>query len=300
MAFSCVLGCVRRQDSDGELQAVWGRRGISNGRLQKPRAIAIDRHDQLFVVDMTGRIQVFSEDGQFLRGWRTPDSKNGKPCGLGFDRDGHLLVADTHYFRVLTYSSEGRLLPDRTIGGQAGHGPGEFNFVTDAVQDSHGYYYIAEYGEYDRIQKFSSDGEFMLQWGSHGNEPGQFIRPQGIALDSEGRLWVADACNHRIQVFDATGPTAQLVRIWGRAGSEPGRLRYPYGLDFDRAGNVYVSEFGNHRVQKFTREGRSLGCWGSSGRGRGDLSRPWGLAIDSQDRVHVLDSYNHRVVRIRL
>ena len=54
-------------------------------------------------------------------------------------------------------------------------GDGEFQFVTDAAQDAEGNYYVAQYGEYDRIQKFSPEREFLLSWGEHGHEPGQFL-----------------------------------------------------------------------------------------------------------------------------
>ena len=115
------------------------------------------------------------------------------------------MVADTHYFRVLFYTPEGRLLEDQTIGGKYGFAPGEFTLVTDYAQDSQGNYYVSEYGEYDRIQKFSPQRKFLFQWGGHGNERGQFARPQDLAVDEHDHIWVADACNDRIQVFDATG-----------------------------------------------------------------------------------------------
>ena len=94
-------GCLPASRSTGRLERVWGRRGTAKGQLQKPRAMAIDAQDRLYIVDMTARIQVFDRDGEFQRGWSTPESANGKPCGLSFDRQGHLMVADTHYFRVL-------------------------------------------------------------------------------------------------------------------------------------------------------------------------------------------------------
>ncbi len=296
----CLAGCTGGVSPPGEPDLVWGRRGSSEGRLQKPRAMAIDARDQLYIADMTGRIQVFDTDGQYLRGWRTPDIANGKPSGLSFDLDGNLLVADTHYYRVLVYTPDGELLKDRTIGGQCGFGPGEFNFVTDCVQDSKGNYYVSEYGEYDRIQKLTRDGRFVLQWGSHGSEPGQFMRPQNMVVDEHDFIWVADACNHRIQVFDATGDQVDRVMVWGEHGDQPGQLSYPYDLVLDGQGHLYVAEFGNHRVQKFTLDGRSLGTWGTQGRREGQLYQPWALVMDSQRRIHILDTYNHRVQRIRL
>lgn len=293
-------GCRGENSSTGELELVWGRRGVTKGRFQKPRAMAIDAKDQLYIVDMTARIQVFTRDGEYLRGWQTPEFKIGKPSGLTFANDGNLLVADTHYFRVLVYTPDGELLDDRTIGGTCGHGPGEFNFVTDALQDSQGNYYVSEYGEYDRVQKFSPDREFLFQWGSHGSEPGQFVRPQNLAIDEHDHIWVADACNHRIQIFDASGSHAELIGMWGQAGTEPGQMRYPYDLALDGDGHLYLCEFGNHRVQKFTLDGAFVAAWGRGGRRDGELNQPWSLVLDSQGRTHVLDTYNHRVQRILL
>jgi sugar lactone lactonase YvrE len=294
-----LAGCVGSRDTRSVADLVWGRSGLSDGRFRKPRALAIDAQDRLYVVDMTGRIQVFNRDGEFVRSWKTPTIERGKPCGLTIDGDGNLMVADTHYYRLLFYSTTGALLDDRTIGGTFGSGPGEFGFVTDAVQDSHGNYYICEYGDYDRVQKFSRDGQFLMQWGAHGSEPGDFIQPRGLAVDGNDHIWVADACNHRIQVFDATGDSAKLVRIWGEQGSAPGQLSYPYGVTLHPLGTVYVSEFGNSRIQKFSLEGEFLASWGTPGREDGQLNQPWDLVCDSQGFIHVLDSYNHRVQRIR-
>lgn len=288
-------GCTPRGDDIGRLELIWGRRGISDGRFQKPRAIAIDAQDRIYVVDMTARIQAFDAEGKFLCGWQTPAHEFGKPTGLSIDRQGNVLVADTHYNRVLIYSPAGKLL--RILGGVKGQKPGEFGLVTDAVQDSQGCYYVSEMGEFDRIQKLSAEGRFILQWGGHGSAPGQFSRPQDMAIDAQDRIWVADACNHRIQVFNTEG---KLLKTWGVQGGGPGQLYYPYDLTVAPDGTVYVCEFGNHRVQKFTPDGRSLGCWGTNGRGDGELYNPWGLVRDSRGKIHVLDTNNHRVQRVKM
>jgi len=293
-------GCVDVMSSSGRVVSVWGRRGLSDGRLQKPRAMAIDEQDHLYIVDMTARIQVFTTEGEFLRGWQTPESKNGRPCGLSFDGDGNLLVADTHYYRMLVYTPQGKLLEENTIGGTPGHEPGQFGFVTDAVQDSNGNYFVAEYGDFDRIQQFNSVGQFISEWGGHGEEPGKFMRPQGLAIDNQDQLWVADACNHRIQVFDTRGKRPKLVNVWGTEGRDLGQMRYPYDLVLDGKGHVYICEFGNHRVQKFTLDGLPIAAFGTSGRGEGEFHQPWACVQDSRGRIHVLDTYNHRVQTILL
>jgi DNA-binding beta-propeller fold protein YncE len=276
-------------------EKVWGRRGVRDGDLVKPRAVAIDAKDRLYVVDWTARIQVFDRDGKYLGPtWTTPDYRNGRPSGLSIDRDGNLLVSDSHYNRLRVYTPDGKLL--RTLGGEAGTAPGQLGYVSDAVQDREGFYYVAEFGDTQRITKLDAEGHFVKCWGAPGTEPGQFARIRALALGPDGNLYVADACNHRVQVFTRDGA---LVRVWGQTGKAPGELAYPYDLAFSPDGkHLYVVEYGNNRVQKFTPEGKSLGCWGGPGRGPGRLSSPWALAVDSRGRVHVLDSENDRVQRI--
>ena len=307
-AITTLSGCVPPQSGVEALpDLVWGRRGLSDGRFMKPRAMVIDEVDQLHIVDMTGRIQIFDADGNFIRGWRTPEIKQGKPTGLGLSTDKQsLLVADTHYFRVLFYDQLGSLDETRTIGGEHGDAPGQFHFVTDVVQDRRGHYFVGQYGQIDRIQEFDPAGQFIRTWGTQGSELKQFSRPQALLLDEQGLLWVADACNHRIQVFDVStsggsnGGEPELVAVWGEPGADVGQLQYPYGMDFDVDGTLLISEFGNHRVQRFSREGEALEVWGSVGSEPGQFLSPWALAIDSRRNLHVLDSMNHRVQRFSL
>lgn len=293
-------GCVPTSQASRTPDLVWGRRGLSAGRLMKPRAMAINDADHLHIVDMTGRIQVYDIDGNYLTGWRTPLITQGKPTGLGFANDGALLVADTHYFRVLFYSATGELDESRTIGGEHGDAPGQFHFVTDVAQNAQDHVFVGQYGQVDRIQEFSPEGEFVKMWGSQGSEPGQFSRPQGLLFDKLGLLWVADACNHRMQIFDVDGPTPRLVNLWGTAGKDPGQLQYPYGIEFDEDGTLLVVEFGNHRVQRFSATGELLELWGQVGSAEGLFNSPWALAMDSHHNLHVLDTMNHRVQRFPL
>jgi DNA-binding beta-propeller fold protein YncE len=303
-----MAGCGQiRGPNSGQLEKMWGRAGSSPGRLFRPRAIAIDKSDLLYIVDMTPQIQVFTADGELVRSWQPPKFDTGRPSGLSFDNAGNLLVADTHNFRILVYTPDGKLLEDQTFGGVCGNNDGEFQFVTDAAQDAAGNYYVTQYGEYDRIQKFTADHKFILSWGEHGHELGHFLRPQKIVIDRTGLVWVADACNHRVQVFDARDSSAKLVKHWGEQGHEPGKLNFPYDIMLDDAalagqpdGHVYLCEFGNHRVQKFTTDGQFVASFGRNGRREGELDQPWGIARDSRGRMFVLDTYNHRVQRFRL
>jgi DNA-binding beta-propeller fold protein YncE len=277
-------------------ELVWGLHGVNPGHLYKPRTAAFDAEDHLFLADLTDRIQVFDRDGHYLRCWRTPEFNVDGPSGLTIDRLGRLLVADTHFYRVLVYSRAGELLFQIGDGVQ-GTTPGRFGYPTDVVIDRAGNFYVAEYGENDRIQVFSAEGKWLRQWGGHGYEPGEFLKPRALAIDETDRLFVADSCNHRIQVFDTQG---QLLDSWGERGDRPGQMSYPYDLAIGPDHCLYVCEYGNHRVQKFTLEGQSLGLWGTPGRGPGHLYNPYALAVDSRCCVSVVDSNNHRVQRFRL
>jgi DNA-binding beta-propeller fold protein YncE len=287
-----ALGCA---DDPSRAELVWGRRGVQNGDLVRPRAVAIDAQDRLYIVDFTARIQVYDRDGRYLGPtWTTPDYRNGRPSGLSIDRAGRLIVSDSHYHCFRIYSPDGAEV-HLPFGGEGGTALGQLGYVSDVVQDEEGYYYVAEFGENQRITKLDAGGKFVCCWGSAGTEPGQFSRARALALGPDGHLYVADACNDRIQVFTRDG---RLVRFWGKSGSEPGKLKYPYDLAFNKEGVLYVVENGNNRVQKFTAEGESLGCWGGPGRAPGQLHNPWALAIDSRGRIHVIDTENHRVQRI--
>ncbi len=140
------------------------------------------------------------------------------------------------------------------------------------------------------------------KWGSLGEGPGEFNAPEGIALGPEGRIYVADTNNHRVQVFDAQG---QFLFQWGSlcvletkegCSSLAGQFNTPEGLVYNPlSGIVYVADSGNHRIQAFSPEGEFLFQWGSEGNAEGQFNNPVGLATDEEGRVYVADVVNHRV-----
>lgn len=273
-------------------EAVWGKRGVQDGEFVKPRAIAIGPGDRIYVVDMTARIQAFDRNGKSLGvSWQPPDYRNGRPSGLSVDKAGNVIVSDSHYHCVRVYSPEGTLV--RTVGDE----PGRLGYVSDALCDDAGNFYVSEFGDNDRLSKFDANGTFVKCWGSPGTEPGQFAKVRAMTIAPDGNLYLADSCNHRIQVFTTDG---KFVRMFGNPGKGQGELAYPYDVACSRGSPpyLYVAEKENSRVQKFTLDGQSLGTWGSHGRAVGQLSNPWALAVDSRGRVHVVDSLNDRVQRI--
>src|SRR3954452_6905239 len=156
-AVAVVSGCDVSGRSRPEL--IWGIHGTQPGWLHKPRVAAFDARDRLYIADLTDRIQVFDREGHYLRGWRTPDFNVDGPSGLTVGRYGRLLVADTHFYRVLVYSTDGKLL-FRIGDGVQGTTPGRFGYPTDVVIDRAGNFYVADYGDNDRIQVLSPEGKW--------------------------------------------------------------------------------------------------------------------------------------------
>jgi DNA-binding beta-propeller fold protein YncE len=263
-----------------------------DGQFKKPRAIATNAEDHHYIVDFRAKIQAFTTDGKLLAAWQTPDHGLGRPSGLAFDREGNLHVADSHYHQILVYTPMGELV--RVFGGESGRWPltGEFGYIGDIAIDSKGCLYIAESQQNERITKLTPDYQIAKRWGGRGNEPGQFMRIRSLCFNAQDQVFVADACNHRIQVFDTHG---NLLRIIGEPGTGPGQLQYPYDVAIAPDGSFYVCEYGNHRVQRFSAEGEPLGTWGKPGRGEGELWNPWALSVASDGRVVVVDSNNHRI-----
>jgi len=135
-------------------------------------------------------------------------------------------------------------------------------------------------------------------WGTQGSGLAQFQDPRGVALGPEGRVYVADGGNHRVQVFDGVG---KFLHQWGAQGSGPGQFQEPWGLAVASNGEVYVADTWNHRVQVFDAEGNFLRGWGNfaqTAQAVGAEGQFWGprdVAIDAQGNVYVTDTGNKRV-----
>ena len=100
------------------------------------------------------------------------------------------------------------------------------------------------------IAATSAEGgySFITKWGSFGTGDGEFERPDGIAVDSSGNVFVADTENHRIQKFDSNG---NFITKWGSSGTGDGEFDWPDGVAVDSSGDVFVADSGNNRIQKF-------------------------------------------------
>jgi iron(III) transport system ATP-binding protein len=178
--------------------------------------------------------------------------------------------------------------------GREGQGPGEFIYPVAVTKDAQENLYIAEYGSNDRVQKFTSDGTFLLAFGAFGTRPGEFQRPSGLAW-RDGKIYAADAFNNRIQVFTDDGKFLKILA----SGESPLALKLPYDLKLGADDTLYVVEYGAGRVTRLDLNGRVLGRYGSTGTGPGQFATPWGIAVDAKKHIYVADTGNRRVVELQ-
>jgi sugar lactone lactonase YvrE len=258
--------------------AIWGGKGGGGNDGEPPQfTFAVDVH-----VDGQGNVFV--------------------PNAGGFPGNQH---------RVLELSPEGLRLAawgEKGNGGADGSSP-KFNQPYSVTTDSSGNIYVAD-RENHRVQKLDPQGIRLAAWGasgsggSTGGSP-QFDSPQGVAVDADGNVYIADTLNHRIQKLD---PDGNVLAAWGNRGSggSPGgapKFDEPYSVALDSLGYVYVADFRNSRVQKLDVDGTVLAVWGSSGTGvvvgtAPKFRAPRDVVVDGDGNVYVADTGNHRIQKL--
>ena len=163
------------------------------------------------------------------------------PHGISVDPDGNVWVTDGQGrdgkgHQVFKFSPDGRILMTLGKAGVAGDGPDTFNQPDDVAIAPNGDIFVSD-GHTPgmgnaRVVKFSKDGRFIKQWGKHGSGPGEFEVPHALAFDSQGRLFVGDRANNRIQIFDQEGNFLEQWKQFSR----------PSGIYIDRRDVIYVTD----------------------------------------------------------
>lgn len=170
-------------------------------------------------------------------------------------------------------------------------GTGQLSDLNYITVDSVGNIYVSNFSN-NRIQKLNITGKCINQWGSYGNDDGQFNGPVGVAVDSLDNLYVADFYNCRIQKFNSSGV---YVTQWGASNISDGMSFKPVDIAVDSWHNVYVSDYDSNRIVKFNSDGKFIRQWGSYGRDNGLFNNPRGIAVDSADNIYIVDSGNSRI-----
>jgi DNA-binding beta-propeller fold protein YncE len=162
------------------------------------------------------------------------------PHGIALDKDGNVYVADADGRNgrghvVVKFSPEGKVLMTLGHPGMPGDAPGYFYRPSAVTIAPDGTIFVADGHGGDsnaRIVKIAPDGTILKSWGTKGSGPGQFNEPHGIALDSQGRVFVADRVNSRIQIFDQDG---KFLAEWKQFGR-------PSAVYIDKNDLIYVAD----------------------------------------------------------
>jgi streptogramin lyase len=259
----------------------WGSNGHDDGQFNLPCGVAIDAANNIYVTDSgNDRIQVFDASGNFKIKlydstlfpslWGIAVDANGniyvagdtnncliRKCtidsyldnlstgtnnnvrGVAVDKGGNVYVTTTGFLTIAKFR------PNQTTPEwQKNVDFAAFGIAVDANNNL----YVTDY-THNCIRKYNAaTGEFVTQWGSAGNNPGQFSDPYGVAVDGDGYIYVVEFNNNRVQKFK---PDGTFLCQWGSYGSGNGQFSLPSAIAVDTAGNVYVVDSGNNRIQKF-------------------------------------------------
>jgi DNA-binding beta-propeller fold protein YncE len=274
----------------------WGR--LPDGwSYVEATSVGVDAKDNVYVFNRGEHpVIVFDRDGNFLRSWG--EGVFRRPHGITIGPDGTLWLTDDLHQTIRQFTAEGKLLltlgtPDKA---SSLHGGEPFNRPTHvALCPRNGDVYVADgYGN-SRVHKFDPKGRLLFSWGEPGTDPGCFNIPHNIATDAEGRVYVADRENHRVQIFDEKG----------RYLAQFNNLFRPCGLFADRrdGGLLYVGELPAHlavsaevpnlgaRVSIVTLKGERVGRIGGRflGEKPGEFIAPHGCVVDSRGDLYVAE-----------
>jgi tripartite motif-containing protein 71 len=322
-----------------------GAPGAGNGAMNSPRGVASDGTN-VYVADWDNkRVEKFDLEGNYVASW-TIGSPQQKPLRIAV-ANGNVYVT-TFSGAVWRFDTGG--VPDPTWDGDGttgtiGTGAGQLDYPVAMAVDGNGVYVVDSNNQ--RIVQFGLNGAFVRAWGwgvddgtaalqtctsscQHGIEgagAGQFDDPYGIVATG-GKLWVADAYNHRLQQFTPTGGYTATV------GGPPagGKFYFPADVAVAPSGDVYVADYSDRRVQRlsstggfvsmwstdypisvtptsggvyatwlsnrvrrFGADGTLLGEWGTFGSNPGQFDGSYGTAADAAGNIYVAERGNSRV-----
>ena len=259
-----------------------GEPGSAPGQFSEPRGLAADPRGNLYVADTkNNRIQVFDNEGKFVRSFGSAGSGDGQlkePGGIALDSDGSLIVADTWNHRIARFGADGTWLGAFVDDLRGFFGPRAVVIARDSV-------YVADTGN-KRIVRFDKKWKRVSDWGTPGSGPGQFVEPVGLAADAAGNVYVADTGNHRIQVFDREG---RFLREFATFGWKDFYTE-PY-IAIGPGDSVLATDSTEGRVNEYDSAGNLRRSW----RADGIFKRPTGIALDPFGRVSVSDRETHRI-----
>ena len=263
--------------------------------LVKPYGVAA-REGRIYVADSVGAsVKVFDIPGRRFFTIDTDDQGSlRQPLGLDVDAQHNLYVVDAAVKYLKVFDSKGKFL--RQMGGPKMLARPTGVGVTDGgervyVVDTGG----VERQEEHRVRVFNGlTGAHLFDFGKRGTGNGEFNLARDAAVAPDGRVYVVDTGNFRVQVFDRDG---KFLKAFGSVGRQPGSFARPREIAIDREGRVYVSDAAFGNLQIFDAEGGLLLHIGERSE-RDQPARymlPSGIAVDRDGRIYMADEYFRRV-----
>lgn len=272
---------------------------LDMGNLAWSHAIDVDADGNMYVVadelDLYPRfVQVYSPEGVLMDQWGD-DGHMFNIYDLAIGPQGNVYLAD-NYNGVLEYTSDGNFVGQHFLSGaNALMRPASIEI------DENGTFYIMDSpwtgpSVYSVIKVFDSGGSFVKQFGSRGSAPGQFGGGAAkLVLDGKGQLYVADADNDRVQVFDTNGTYLRLYDGTGPGGEAFAGLS---SVAIDANGDLLISEIGSDRIQKIDTNGRWIATFDSSDIKNGTMFYPTDLVAADDGHVYVTNFYQYGLLEL--
>ena len=254
-------------DSDGEFEREIGQETYGALYAQQVR---VDPADHIWTVDQMS--------GQVIR----------------YDPDGRIVM-------VMSRKPEAMRVPERDPEETSGEGrEGEsFQGPTDVTWDSQGNFYVADGIRNARIAKYDVNGKWVMNWGMRGDGPGEFNVIQGIAIDNQDNLYVADYANRRIQVFDTRGNFQREMRGFGAPMAiciTPGPNQVIYVSNSNPPDNLDVGG----EIYRVALDGTIMGQFGTAGKLIGQFGTVNAIDCQEENDLLVGELGNWRVQRVTL
>ncbi len=152
--------------------------------------------------------------------------------------------------------------------------------------DSSGNVYVGDDGN-GRIQKFDSNGNFIVQIGTPGGASNQIQSVQSLAVSASGNIYMIDSSGFSLKKYNSAGVFQYSIT--------PATLSNPSGVAVDASDNIYISDDGDDYIKKYDTTGTYLGAIGSAGTGNGQFDNISGVALDSSGNIYASDSDNYRI-----